>query len=207
VDDRTTTHFEPYLHLAGVTADAALVAWGGFWFREDEDGRLRLVDQDEVDELDGGRTESIGARSEPYGAAVVEACDTEGRVVARAATDEVNHAWLHGLEPDTEYRYRVAVDGRPWAEGPRRDWDAEGRRSLGPPARRYDCRFRTHPRLDDLRPVTFLVIGDFGYGVLRGAGHGARLRPAAGGGRRHGARRRPVRPPSRGDRRRTHLPG
>ena len=32
------THFEPFLHLADVGPDRALVTWGGFWFhREDAD--------------------------------------------------------------------------------------------------------------------------------------------------------------------------
>ncbi len=30
------THFEPFLHLADVGPDRALVAWGGFWFHRVE---------------------------------------------------------------------------------------------------------------------------------------------------------------------------
>ena len=145
------THFEPYLHLAGLTGDAALISWGGFWF-EERNGGHRLVDQDEVGALDGGRTESIGVRSEPYGDAVVEALDAEGNVVARETTDEVNHAWLGGLEQDTEYRYRVLVDGQPWADGPRRDWWPGPTPGLAPADRGYDSRFRTHPRIEDPTP-------------------------------------------------------
>ncbi len=162
----SASHFEPYLHLAGLTADAALISWGGFWFQEGDDGRLQLADDDQIDSLDPGRVDSIGARSIPYGDAVVEALDADGQVVARATTDEENNAWLRGLEADTEYRYRVLVDGDPWAEGPRRDWRADRTPpGLAEPDRTYDCRFRTHPHADDDAPVTFLVIGDFGYGV------------------------------------------
>jgi len=154
------THFEPYLHLAGVTDDKVLVAWGGFWFRGD-DG---LLDEDELHEVDPGRKDTIGVRSRPYGAAVVEVADRTGAVVARAETDEANHVWVDGLEPNTEYGYRVLVDGRPWAEGPRRDWRHD-RPGLGDPGRSYDNTFRTHPAPATASPVTFLVVGDFGYGI------------------------------------------
>jgi phosphodiesterase/alkaline phosphatase D-like protein len=52
----------------------------------------------------------IGAGSEPFGQAIVEV-ERGGRVVARVETEERNHAWVGGLEPDTGYRYRVLVDG------------------------------------------------------------------------------------------------
>ena len=159
-----TAHFEPYLHLAGLTSEAALLSWGGFWFEELDDGRLHLLDEDRLGDVDPGRVDTMGVRSEPYGDAVVEVLDDAGQVVAREGTDEVNHVWLKGLGPDTTYRYRVTVDGEPWAEGPRRDWDA-GERSLIDAGRSYDCRFRTLPDPDDPAPVTFLVIGDFGYGI------------------------------------------
>lgn len=158
-------HFEPYLYLAGLTAEAALLSWGGFWFEEDGEGRCRLVDQDRVTELDPGRTDTLGARSRPYGTAEVEVTDRNGAVVARATTDEHNHVWVEGLRPGREYGYRVLVDGRPWAEGPRRDWTLDGGGTLGPPERAYDRRFRTQPAADDEAPVTFFVLGDFGYGV------------------------------------------
>ena len=91
-----------YHHLAGLTADAALLAWGGFWFQERDDGQWHLADEDEIDGLDPGRVDSIGARSIPYGDAVVEALDAGGRVVARATTDQENNAWLRDRDADTE---------------------------------------------------------------------------------------------------------
>jgi phosphodiesterase/alkaline phosphatase D-like protein len=55
---------------------------------------------------------TIGARSAPWGSAVVEAI-RGNEVVAAAEVDDANHAWLRNLEPDTEYQWRVTVDGRP----------------------------------------------------------------------------------------------
>ena len=70
------THFEPFLHLADVGPDRALVTWGGFWFhREHADARWDIVDDEQLGEVDPGRTESIGARSTPYGDAMVEVFD------------------------------------------------------------------------------------------------------------------------------------
>jgi hypothetical protein len=174
-------HFEPFLHLAELTDERALIAWGGFYFRraDEHDAAWRIVDDTELEEFTGqARTETIGARSEPFGAAVVEVLDGE-RVVARAETAERNHAWLTGLEPDTEYRYRVVVDGEPWAEGERMDWDTD-RQTLVASGRRYDNRFRTFPAGDAAEPVTFAVIGDFGIGILVKGEHGDRQLRLAG---------------------------
>ncbi|HEV2075526.1 MAG TPA: metallophosphoesterase [Thermoleophilaceae bacterium] len=160
-------HFEPFLHLADVGDDEALIAWGGFWFSRGRtpDGRWSIVDDEELSEVAGvSRTETIGARSEPYGHAVVEV-EREGTVVARAETDERNHTWVRGLEPDTEYGYRVSVDGEPWADGERWDWDVE-RQTLVRSGRRYDNRFRTFPAPGARVPVRFAVLGDFGIGIL-----------------------------------------
>jgi len=168
-------HFEPFLHLAELTDDRALIAWGGFYFRRDDEpgAPWRIVDDEELEEATGEpRSETIGARSEPFGAAVVEALHGE-RVVARAQTVEHNHAWLTGLDPDTEYRYRVVVDGRPWAEGELWEWDTD-QETLVASGRRYDNRFRTFPAADAQDPVSFAVIGDFGIGILVKGEHGDR---------------------------------
>jgi tartrate-resistant acid phosphatase type 5 len=161
-------HFEPFLHLVDVTHDRALVAWGGFFFeRPDADHRWKIVDDQRLGQLDPGRTHSIGARSEPYGDVVVEAFDADGVLAARSQTSDTNHAWLHGLVPDTGYSYRVAVDGAPWAEGERWDWGlvAAGGLDLRPQGRSYGRRLRTHPAPDAPSPLTFAVIGDFGVGI------------------------------------------
>jgi hypothetical protein len=168
-------HFEEFLYLAGLGHDKALIAWGGFYFRRGDSpyGEWRIVDDEELAAAAGGpRTETIGAGSEPFGAAVVEV-SREGRVVARAETAEHNHVWVDGLEPDTSYDYRVLVDGRPWGEGELHDWSVE-QATLVAAGGRYDNRFRTFPPVEVAAPVTFAVLGDFGVGVVDGRLDGAR---------------------------------
>ncbi len=163
------THFEPFLHLADVGPDRALVTWGGFWFhREHADARWDIVDDEQLGEVDPGRTESIGARSTPYGDAVVEVVDESGALVASARTDEHNHVWVTGLQPDTGYRYRVLVDGEEWAAGERWDWGPvdRGGLDLRPGGRAYDTSFRTHPDPEVHAPLDFVVLGDYGVGVM-----------------------------------------
>ena len=163
------THFEPFVHLVDVTDDRALIAWGGFWFsRRHPDGRWRVVGDDRVGDLDPGRSGSMGAASEPYGDAVVEVSSLDGDVVAKERTDTANHLWVTGLIPDSEYCYRISVDGRPWAAGPRMDWGPvpRGGLDLRPAGRSYDLRFRTHPSADASTPLDFVVLGDYGIGVL-----------------------------------------
>jgi tartrate-resistant acid phosphatase type 5 len=164
-------HFEEFLHLAGLGHDKALVAWGGFYFRRGDSpyGEWRVMDDEELPE---GRTETIGAGSEPFGHATVEV-ERDGRVVATAETDERNHVWVEGLEPDTQYRYRVQVDGRPWGEGELHDWSVE-EATLVRAGGRYDNRFRTFPAADEDVAVTFAVLGDFGVGIVDGRLDGTR---------------------------------
>ncbi len=174
-------HFEEFLHVAGLGHDKALIAWGGFYFRRGDSpyGEWRIVDDEELAEVaPTPRTETIGAGSEPFGHAVVEATH-DGRVVARAETGEHNHVWLDGLQPDTEYRYRVEVDGRPWGEGALLDWSVE-EATLVDAGGRYDNRFRTFPSVDANVPVTFAVLGDFGVGIVDGRLDGVRQLLVAG---------------------------
>jgi tartrate-resistant acid phosphatase type 5 len=168
-------HFEEFLYLAGLGHDDALIAWGGFYFRRGDSpyGEWRIVDDEELRAVaTAPRSETLGAGSEPFGHAVVEV-ERDGRVVARAETDEHNHVSIGGLEPDTEYRYRVTVDGRPWGEGELLDWSVE-QRTLVPAGGRYDNRFRTLPAIDTPAPVTFAVLGDFGVGIVDGRLDGQR---------------------------------
>ena len=155
--------FEPFVHLVDVTDTAALIAWGGFWLDCDDDGGCQVVDDEALDDPERRRAGTIGARSPSYGPAVVEVLDGGGKVVAQANADERNSTWVEGLEPDTEYRYRVTVDGRAWAEGARWDW---GRPASQP--RRYDLRLRTHAAEDADVPVTFVAVGDYGVGICNG---------------------------------------
>ena len=177
------THFEPFVHLVDVTPERALVAWGGFWFRRnDPAGRWRVVEDERLDEIDPGRIDSVGARAASYGDAVVEVLDTSGSVVARAGSTEVNHVWVEGLEPDTAYRYRITVDGRPWADGERWDWGPvpRGGLDLRPGGRAYDLRFRTHAHPDARAALDFAVLGDYGVGVVVDSESARRQRRVAG---------------------------
>ncbi|MCO8128555.1 metallophosphoesterase [Acidimicrobiia bacterium EGI L10123] len=170
-------HFEPFLHLAGLTHDDALFSWGGFWFRppDDPDGHWTIVEDPafaDIEEIE--RRDTIGARSKPYGAARVEVRSLETGELAGAATvDDVNHAWVRGLEPRTRYRYRVLVDGDEWAAGPTRACEVdEGGFRLVDRGRRYDNTFRTFPAVRDRAPVSFAVLGDYGIGILASEGRG-----------------------------------
>jgi hypothetical protein len=164
-------HAEPYIYLAGLTHKAVLITWGGFYFRvrsRKNGDEWKLVDDSDLDHVHPPRRESIGAKSAPFGNARVEVFDSSANLVSFAETTTTNHAWITGLAPDTEYTYRVFVNGEEWASGERRDWtiDAEGQ-GLKLGGRAYDNRFRTHPHPDHRAPVTFAVIGDFGIGVRR----------------------------------------
>ena len=162
------THVEPFVHLVDVTPDRALVAWGAFWFqRPGPDEAWGIVDDARLPDVADGRRGCIGASAEPYGDAVVEAVDGAGRVVATARTSERSWAWLEGLSPDTEYAYRVVVDGEVWAAGERWDWvpSDRGGYDLQPAGRHYDLRLRTSPAADVPAPLTFAALGDFGVGI------------------------------------------
>ena len=149
-----TGRVEPYVQLVDVTDEAALIAWGGFRLGE-RDGRWQAEQAGET----------FGVRSEPRGRAAVEVLDGDGRLAGRAVTGDANHAWVPGLRPATTYRYRVLIDGEPWAAGDRFDWSPTG---LGPAWRPLDQRLRTHAAADDPDPVTFLALGDFGVGIDSG---------------------------------------
>jgi tartrate-resistant acid phosphatase type 5 len=176
-------HAEPYLYLATVTHKAALIAWGGFYFRvrSRADGdEWKLVDDSDLDHVHPPRRETIGARSEPYGKARVEVFDASGTLVSFAETLNTNHVWVTGLAADTEYTYRVLVNGEDWAAGERRDWSvSEGVQGLYKTGKRYDNRFRTQPLPDAVHDFTFAVIGDFGVGIRKPSSAKRRQREVA----------------------------
>jgi tartrate-resistant acid phosphatase type 5 len=163
-------HREPFVHLVDVTDRGALVGWGAFFFERSGPG-WRLVPSEELDGPDRPGGETIGARSAPFGEGCVEVLgETDDAVVARARTTETNHVWVDGLEPDTRYRYRLTVDGEPWADE-LMEWHGGTRADAGlrPSSRRYDLRFTTHPAPDARRPLTFLLLSDYGVGIRGGA--------------------------------------
>ena len=170
-----TFHSEPYLYLAGLRHDAALIAWGAFYFRTSSGGpddEMKLVEDKDLKNVFPPRHTTIGWSSDSYGDAVVSVRDAGGHEVALVTVSRAekrNHAWVHGLKPDTAYSYEVRVNGEVWAGGKRRDWvierDARGfRRKDG----EYRNTFRTFP--DPAAPAPdfcFAVVGDYGRGVDR----------------------------------------
>jgi phosphodiesterase/alkaline phosphatase D-like protein len=100
-----------------------------------------------------------------------------GNLVAAGFTETTNHCWVSGLEPDTEYIYRVIVNDEEWAGGNRRNWERVGdTMGLGTKSRPYKNRFRTHPdpTKSSTAPFTFAVIGDFGVGIKKDTDRGQR---------------------------------
>ena len=161
-------HLEPFIHLVDVAHDRALIAWGAFAFRWDgRNERWEIVDDSELPERCGRRT-CIGHSAEPFGTGVVEVLDGDGDVVARARTSDRTWVWVDGLSPETEYHYRVLVDGEEWAAGERWDWveSERGGYDLAPAGRSYDLRFRTWPHPDEPTPrIAFVALGDYGVGI------------------------------------------
>lgn len=176
-----TIHREPFVFLAGLTHDDALIAWGAFFFDDPDDDGVGwgIVEDPDLDEtLDEDRRATFGVESRPFGRAVVEVTElSTGEVAATAETSDRNHVWITGLRPDTEYRYRITVDGQPWADGPLRDWlDRGDGPDLVQTDRTYDTRFHTFPAPDTATPLRFAVLGDYGVGILASGGAGDRQR-------------------------------
>ena len=174
-------HFEEYLYLAEVTDSAALIAWGGFYFkvsgRDREDGEdWKLIDDDDLGTISPLRRSSIGASAEAYdngrGSKVEVRRAFDNELVRARETVNANFCWVEGLEPDTEYTYRVFVDGQEWGDGDLRDWEVNGRlKGLRKQRNHYDNRFRTRPSQNVSASLKFAVIGDFGEGVRKSDTH------------------------------------
>jgi hypothetical protein len=170
-----TFHSEPYIYLAGLRHDAALIAWGAFYFRTSSGGaddEMKLVEDKDLKHVFPPRKTSIGRSSQSYGNAVVSVTAADGSFavdVAVSKEENRNHAWVHGLRPDTKYTYEVRVNGEVWAGGPRRDWVIEkGLRGFRRTAAQYENRFRTFPDPTQASPdFTFAIVGDYGRGVDR----------------------------------------
>jgi hypothetical protein len=177
-------HREEFLFLPEVTHKTAIIAWGAFYFKikgKVGDEEFKLVDDGDLDNVHPPRHQTIGRRSEPYGSAVVEVRDGSGALAAREVTATANHVLIRNLLPDTEYTYRVVVNGEGWGEDELRDWDElpGGELGLRKSGRRYDNRFRTHPHPTHSAQLTFAVLGDFGTGVRRPSKPGSRQREVA----------------------------
>lgn len=146
-------HAEPYIYLPAVSHKSALIAWGAFYFRTNSRGKWKIVDDDDLKYVDPPRKDSIGAQSAPYGPARVEIYDASGKTVSCAKTEVANHCWVAGLQPDTEYTYKVFVKGEEWASGERWDWSAKDS-ALVQSGGVYDNRFCDMERFDrDGNPI------------------------------------------------------
>jgi tartrate-resistant acid phosphatase type 5 len=174
-------HREPFIHLVDLADDRALIAWGAFYFERAERGRWEIVDDQQLLNKVGRRT-CIGATAEPFGNATVQALTREGKVAAESSTEEHAWVWLEGLAPETDYSYRVEIDGEEWAAGELWDWvpSKRGGYDLAPAGRHYDLRFRTWPHPGDpTPPVRFVAMGDYGVGMRADAESSRRQRRIA----------------------------
>jgi tartrate-resistant acid phosphatase type 5 len=182
-------HGEPYIYLAGLTHDSALIAWGAFYFRiREKTLDYKLLDDEEVEPA---LRETIGVRSTPYGPArVVVREKATGIEAASMRVFDANHCWVSGLEPDTDYTYQVFVTptGKrnatakedEWAKGERWDWSHEGGKPNLRAGGQYRNEFRTFP--DPSLPTprfTFAVLGDFGVGIKNPSDEDHRQREVA----------------------------
>ena len=161
-------HVEPFVHLVDLSHERVLIAWGAFFFLFDgEHERWQIVDDEQLTEH-VGRSTCIGSSAEPFGDATVQVMDQNGSIVAEASTSDATWVWVDGLAPDTDYRYRITIDGAEWAAGERWDWipDARGGYDLAPSGLSYDLHFRTWPHPDAETPAsTFVALGDYGVGI------------------------------------------
>jgi hypothetical protein len=181
-------HGEPYVYLAGLTHDSALIAWGAFYFRvKEKSGLHKLLD---ADDMEPALRETIGRKSTPYGPARVVIRNLAGEQVACARVFDANHCWVAGLQPDTEYTYQVLVaptkkrslegSEEEWGKGERWDWQIRKKQASLYPGRQYDNRFRTFPHPIQPTPkFSFAVMGDFGVGVKKPSDDDHRQREVA----------------------------
>jgi tartrate-resistant acid phosphatase type 5 len=162
-------HAEPYLHLAGLSHQSALITWGAFYFKTRSTKEWKIVEDHDLRYVHPPRRESIGARSAPYGRARVQVYNMAGDLAATAFTETCNFCWVTGLAPDTRYRYEVIVNDETWGQGERWDWTPGERQGLVQRGGRYINEFQTYP--DPATPLTgpftFMVLGDYGTGIRR----------------------------------------
>jgi hypothetical protein len=69
-----------------------------------------------------GRSTCIGATADPFGHATVHVLMTDGKVATKCLHRQTRVGLGGGLKPETDYRYRVEVDGEERAAGELWDW-------------------------------------------------------------------------------------
>ena len=88
-----------------------------------------------------------------------------GKTVACAKTEVANHCWVSGLQPDTEYTYKVFVKGQEWASGERWDWSAKDKALVQTGGAIRQSLSHLPDPAAPVAKLSFAVIGDFGVGV------------------------------------------
>lgn len=85
-------HGEPYVYLAGLGHDAALIAWGALYFRvKEKNGAHKLLD---AQDMEPALRETIGRRSTLYGPARVVVRDAQARKSRPRVYFDANHCWI-----------------------------------------------------------------------------------------------------------------
>ncbi len=175
-DNNSPVHREEYLHLADLTHQSALIAWGAFFFKLEgsaEKGEWELIDEDDLEKFKISRTDLIGATSKPYAenntAAEVELTEKDTPNTQIKLVGGGNNAVFKNLKPDTVYTYSVKVNGKQWAAGPLMDWEVEDDKGFLRPSKfSYQNEFRTFPDPKSKSPdMAFAILGDFGRGVRK----------------------------------------
>ena len=131
-------------------------------------GGWKLVDDRDLAHVHPPRSDTIGARSAPYGPARVHVRDASGQLVASVRTDTTNWCHVTGLSPDTVYSYEVIVNDEVWAEGDRDDWRQGAEQGLARKRARTSTASAPIPRsiaIPRRAPISFAVIGYFGVGI------------------------------------------
>jgi hypothetical protein len=88
-----------------------------------------------------GRSTCIGATADPFGHATVHVLMTDGKVATKCLHRRTRVGLGGGLKPETDYRYRVEVDGEERAAGELWDWVPSERGGYNPRA----CRTALRP--------------------------------------------------------------
>jgi tartrate-resistant acid phosphatase type 5 len=101
---------EPFVVLADIAHDRALVTWGAFFFiRRHPDHRWAIVEDHLLPDL--GRPADLHRRHGGVVRCGHRRGDGSFRCRGRRGHDRADLVWVDGLRPDTEYHYRVSVGG------------------------------------------------------------------------------------------------
>lgn len=150
---------EKYVYLAHLTDSAALIAFGKFYFSDQNE----LIDDSLLRLFEANRTTSIGEGSEYYGEQVEVRLNELGTNTTLTSTArKKNYCWVEGLKANTRYKYEVFVDGVPWIDRNPVHYSPERVRTEL--TKQYDNSFRTFPHPDEAASCTFAVLGDYGSG-------------------------------------------